>query len=396
VNNHSCGEDIWSKVFHWCSRSFGAAESPSQSHDPGSPDGQQARLLPVDTLAQMTSTEESSGGISVCPQTRGSSSTVTSPGTSTDALLGNPNRESDGLSIETSLETEALFQTPSRESIGLSTRTSPGMSTEALERTTTGESASSSIAALPVKTMEILFRTQTRESIVSLMRTRTSESETSLRRSPGSSMNTPTLEPLSSETSPSATTENFADSTTRTSLEKATESVARILNREPSGLLTETSGATEAGILNGSKERKPSEKSSGSSAETLHGKSAETKDRDSTRLSSGIPAESLVTIFPTRPLAETTHGRSAGSETPFGESPATSKFAVSGLPERAEEDSDKVLDSVLPASKPLRPALHETEATENLVSLEKSPRHGVSLGLVSTAALSYGRQSYKR
>ncbi len=395
MGNHPCGTDILSTVYHWCSRSVGAAASSIQSHDPGSPDGQPASLLSVDTLAQMTSTGESFGGISVCPQTRGSfgSLTITSPGTSTDTLLGNPNRESDVLTIETSLETEALFQTPSRESINLSTRTSPGMSTEALERTTTGESASSSIAALPVRTMEILFRTQTRESIVSLMRTKTSESETSLRTSPGSSMKTPTLEPLSSETSPRATTENFTDSTTRTSLEKATESVAKILNREPSGLLTETSGEIEAGSLNGSKERNPSSKSSGTSAETFHGKSAETHDRESTCLSSGILAETLVTIFP---LAETTHGRSAGTETPLGESPASSKFAVSGLTESAEEDSNKVLDSVLLVRKPLRPALHETEAAENLVSLEKSPLHGVSLGLVSTAALSFGRQSYKR
>jgi hypothetical protein len=342
----------------------------------------------------MTSTEESSGGISVCPQTRGSS-TVTSPGTSTVALLGNPNRESDGLSAETSLEilTETLFQTPSKESVSLSTGTLAGMSTEALERTTTGESASSSIAALPVKTMEILFRTRTRESIVSLMRTKTSESETSLSRSSGSSMKTPTLKPLSSETSPRATTENFADSTTRTSLEKATEPLAKIPNRESSGLLTELSGEIEAGSLNGSKERNLISKSSGTSAETFHGKSAETQDRESTSLSSGILAETLVTIFP---LAETTHGRSVGTVAPLLESPTTPKFAVSGLTESTEECSNKVLDSVLPASKPLIPAVHETEATKNLVSLEKSPLHAISLGLLSTAALSFGRQSYKR
>jgi hypothetical protein len=343
-----------------------------------------------------------SAGISDCSQARGSfgSSTVTSPGISTDALLGNPNRVSYGLSIETSLETEASIQTPSKESVSLSTGTLPVMSTEALERTTTGESASSSIAALPVKTMEMLFRTQTRESIVSLMRTKTSESETSLRRSPGPSMNTPTLKPVSTGTSTehlvrTQTTES-TDSTIRTSLEKSTESAARIPYRESSELLAGTSGEIEAGSLNGSKERNPSSKSSGTSAETLHGsKSAETQDRESTSLSSEVLAETLV-IFPTRPLAETTHGRSAGTETPLGESPASSKFAVSGLSESAEEDSNKVLDSVLPVRKPLRPALHETEAAENLASLEKSPLHAVSLGLVSPAALSFGRQSYKR
>jgi hypothetical protein len=349
-----------------------------------------------------------SAGISDCSQARGSfdSSTVTSPGTSTDALLGNPNRESDGLSTETSLETEALFQTPSKESISLSTGTLQGMSTEALERTTTGESASSSIAALPVKTMEILFRTQTRESIVSLMRTKTSESETSLRRSPGSSMNTPTLEPLSIGSSPGTATEPCVNTlstksvslTTRTLLEKSTECAARIPYRESSELLTETLGEQTIGTINRSDASKSLGTSAGTSVGTSQGRSAETHARESTSLSSGILEETLVTIFPTRPLAETTHGRSVGTEAPFGESPATSKFAVSGLSESTEEDSNRVpvLDSLLPASKPLRPALHETEATENLVSLEKSPRHGVSLGLVSTAAPSFGRQSYKR
>jgi hypothetical protein len=370
LDNHPCGTDILSKVYHWCSRSVGAAASPIQSHDPGSPDGQPASLLSVDT-----STEESSGGISVCPQTRGSfgSSTVTSPGTSTDGLLGNPHRVSYGLSTETSLETltETLFQTPSKESVSLSTGTLPGMSTDALERTTTGESASSSIAALPVKTMEILFRTQTRESIVSLIRAKTSEAETSLRRSPGSSMKSPTLEPLSTETSPRATTEHLirtlttepADSIIRTSLEKTTEPLAKIPNRE-------------------------------SSAATLHSKPTETQDRESTSLSSGKLANTSVRSL-TRHSADTLHGRSAGTTSAalLEESPVSSKLAVSVQSESAE---DKVLDSIIPASKPLRPALHETEAAENLVSLEESPRHAISLGLVSTAALSFGRQSYKR
>jgi hypothetical protein len=161
------------------------------------------------------------------------------------------------------------------------------------------------------------------------------------------------------------TTES-ADSTIRTSLEKSTEPLAKIPNRE-------------------------------SSAETLHSKSTETQDTESTSLSSGKLAKTSIRSL-TRHLAGTLHGRSAGTTSAalLGESPESSTLAVSGQSESAEEDTNRVLDSLLSASKPLRPALHETEATENLVSLEKSPLHGVSLGLVSTAALSFGRQSYKR
>jgi hypothetical protein len=127
-------------------------------------------------------------------------------------------------------------------------------------------------------------------------------------------------------------------------------------------------------------------------------KRTRTQDRGSTGLSSGVLAETLVTIFPIRPLEETTHRRSAGTtnEARFGESPTTLKLAVSGLSESAEEDANKVLDSVLPVRKPLRPALHETEATETLVSLKESPRFAISLGLLSTAAPSSGQLSYKR
>jgi hypothetical protein len=214
-------------------------------------------------------------------------------------------------------------------------------------------------------------------------------------------MNTPTLKPVSTGTrtehSVRTLTTESADSTIRTSLEKSTGSVARIPYRESSELLAETSGEIEAGSLNGSKERNSSSKSSGTSAETLHSKPTETQDRESTSLSSGKLAKTSDRSL-TGHLAGTLHGISAGTTSAalLGESPESSTLAVSGQSESAEEDSNRVLDSLLPASKPLRPALHETEATENLVSLEKSPLHGVSLGHVSTAALSFGRQSYKR